>query len=111
MHVHRVDDDVAELLRDGLLLLEPAVWPQFDIGRHLDEAAVRIEEAHTIAAAWGTQLVRVPIDLDLLLNQTLGQQVHVCGGVSRERDQVKSLLPVLPDPKDVLLWIGWGPEE
>ena len=111
MHVRGVDDDVAELLRNGLLLLELAVRPQFDIGRHLDEATVRIEEAQPVATARSAQLVRVAIDLDLPVDQSLGQEIHVGGRLGGEGDQVEPLLPVLTDPEDVVLRIGWRPEE
>ena len=77
--VRRVEDDVRELDRDGLLLLDPAVLPDLDVGRDLDGAAVDVEEAEAVAAAGSVHLARLGDQLNATGEELLGERVHVGG--------------------------------
>ncbi|CAM5658847.1 hypothetical protein SALBM135S_03683 [Streptomyces alboniger] len=58
VEVGGVEDDVGEFDGDRLLLLDPAVLPDRDVGGDLDGASVDVEEAEAVAAAGGVDACR-----------------------------------------------------
>jgi hypothetical protein len=101
--VGRVEHHVREPDRDRLLLFDPSVGSRRDAGAYLHGAAVEVEEAQAVAAALGGKLLRFFRDLDVPLDQALGQRVYVVVGRGAERDQVQALGLVLAEPDDVAL--------
>ena len=106
-----VDDDVAELDRHRLPLLDLAVGAHRDVGGDLDRAALVVEEPEAVPAARGGQRVGLADELHAVAAEVLREGVDVVAVRGAEADEVEAFLRVATQPHRVLLGRAGGREE
>ena len=74
-----------------------------DVGGHLHDAAVSVEETEPVASAGGIDLPGLVDELHALLREVRRQRVDVGLGSRAEGDDIQPLLVVLAEPDDVVL--------